>query len=203
MAPRGNTSGFVLDLPRAPATRLELDLPPGVKDVRVGNRPVAEVPLLTFKGQQLKGLPPSTSGPGIPDKLDLSWKGDQGAPNTPPVLTVDGRIHVQLDARGMTTTARLTLTVQGGQTPRGRSWCRGDADVKVEPADAELGATSRASPAASPAPLGSRGLLEVGVASRAAPAGPQVVAVGKADPGIRLATDPPPEGAEPRPSRSP
>src|SRR5439155_24009636 len=72
VATRGNTSGFVLDLPRAPATRLELELPAGVKDVRVGNRPVAEVPLLTLigKGQQLKGLPPSTSGPGIPDKLD-------------------------------------------------------------------------------------------------------------------------------------
>ena len=43
-----------------------------------------------------------------------------------------GRVHVQLDARGTTTTARLTLNVQGGQTAEWPLLVPRGAEVKVE-----------------------------------------------------------------------
>ena len=102
--------GFELELPRAAITHLELALPDGVKDVRVGGKPVADDHYLTLKNGQLSGDLSST------DKLlDVKWR-KTGAANTPPVLSATARVTVQLDERETLTRADLALKSEGGPT---------------------------------------------------------------------------------------
>ena len=104
---RGNERGLELELPRAAITNLKMALPENAKDVRVGGKPFGDA-LLTFKSGEL-------AGPlGPVDKLDLKWRRPGAGPNTPPVLTAQARIAVQLDDRETMTRAELTLKSEGG-----------------------------------------------------------------------------------------
>jgi hypothetical protein len=105
---KGADRGFELELPRAAITTLDLTLPEGARDVRVGGKPFADA-LLTFKNAQLAG----PLGPGAVEKLDVKWR-KPGAVNTPPVLTATARITVQLDDRETRTRAELMLKSEGG-----------------------------------------------------------------------------------------
>ncbi len=127
LAGRGPGRGLELSLPRAAVTTLDLDLPPGVKDVRVGGKPWADT-LLTLKGSHLSG------GLGPVDKLDLGWRGARARPGTP-LLAAEGRIAVRLDMRGLTATAELTLRAEAGQTDRWRLLVPREAEVRLAPAD--------------------------------------------------------------------
>src|SRR5262249_48488779 len=100
LATRPGGQGFVLDLPRAALSRLQLDLPAGARDVRSGGKALTAT-LLRLKGTQLKG----SLGPV--DKLDLSWRSPRDAA-TSAVLTADGVIAVKL-AKQLTTKAVITL----------------------------------------------------------------------------------------------
>jgi hypothetical protein len=119
--------GFILDLPRAAITRLELELPAGVKDIQVGNKPMADT-LLSMKGTLLAG------SLGAADKLDLAWQGAHAAAGSG-ALAADGLIQVRLDPRGAHTTAKLTLKPLGGQVDRWRLVVPANAEVKTLAAD--------------------------------------------------------------------
>src|SRR5262249_32565517 len=68
--PAGGTGpGFPLALPRVAVTRLDLELPPGTRDIRVGNRPLADSPFLRLRDNRLTGTL------GAADRLALSFKG--------------------------------------------------------------------------------------------------------------------------------
>jgi hypothetical protein len=105
------TQGFVLDLPRAAMTRLELELPGGAGDIHVGGKVLGET-LLKQKNN-------AVAGPlGAIDRLDLSWKPAQ-APSASAVLASEGVIEVRVDNLQVKTEAKLSLRVLGGQV---RQW---------------------------------------------------------------------------------
>jgi hypothetical protein len=128
---QANGRSFDLALPRAPVTRLELDLPTGVQDVRYAGKPLAENPLIELKGSRL-----TSDGLGPLDRLQLSWKADRATPAGPPVLTAEGRIQVRVDRRELVTEVELTLKVKGdGQTGQWRLFVPARTTLKVAPAD--------------------------------------------------------------------
>lgn len=102
---RGTERGFELALPRAAITRLEhLELPPPVREVRLGNRQ-----LLAKELREPLAL-------GAISKLDVAWKGP--APQQPgePLLAAQGDISVRVDESHVTTEVELTLRALRGQT---------------------------------------------------------------------------------------
>jgi hypothetical protein len=115
--------GFTLDLPRAAVTRLEFDLPEGARDVRAGGKTPAEM-LLAHRGARLEGAL------GAADRLELSWKSAQAA-SAGAVLAAEGEVLVQIEPRGVLTTANLTLKVLGGQAQQWRLLVPRQADVRV------------------------------------------------------------------------
>jgi hypothetical protein len=119
--------GFEVALPRAAITTLELDLPPGTKEVRLGNQPLADT-LLTFKNNHLSG------SLGAIDKLDLSWKGASTQLATP-ILTAEGHVQVRAESTGLSTEAELTLRAQDGNVRQWRLLVPLKARVQVGPAD--------------------------------------------------------------------
>jgi hypothetical protein len=133
LAPRTAGQGFVLDLPRAPITRLELDLPANPLDVRLGGKPLTASSLVTLKGNQVAG------NLGAADRLELDWKSAQPA-TAAAVLAVDGQVQVHLGRvrpgrNELTTRAQLTLRVQAGQTRQWQLLVPGKALVQVAAAD--------------------------------------------------------------------
>jgi hypothetical protein len=100
-------AGFVLDLPRAPITRIELDLPGGSRDVRLGGKPLGGS-LVSLKGNQLAG------NLGAVERLELDWKSAQAA-SAGAVRIAEGLVQVRLDGKELTTAATLTLRVLAGQ----------------------------------------------------------------------------------------
>jgi hypothetical protein len=126
LAARPGGHGFSLDLPRCPVTRLELELPPGVKDARCGGKTLAEAGL-ALKGNQVAGFL------GVLDQLELTWKGAGSAGAA--VLAAEGLVQVRLDLRDLACQARLTLRPLGGQVAEWRLLVPRHAELKVAPAD--------------------------------------------------------------------
>jgi hypothetical protein len=94
-----------LPLPRAAVTTIDLELPKGAIDLRLGNRPLART--LSFKDGKLTG------GLGPAERLDLTYK----EPRPPAAIAVpvaEGRIVVRVGPDGITTEAELTLSPEGG-----------------------------------------------------------------------------------------
>jgi hypothetical protein len=120
---RPGAQGFKLDLPRAAITRLELTLPGGAGDVRVGGKALSET-LLSHKNNQLAG------SLGAADLLDLTWKSPQAGAASP-ILAAEGLIQVRIDKTTVTTEARLTLRVLGGQPGAWNLLVPSRCDVKV------------------------------------------------------------------------
>ncbi|MFO0926402.1 MAG: hypothetical protein U0736_05100 [Gemmataceae bacterium] len=120
-------TGFLLDLPRTAVTRLELELPAGSRDLRIGGRPIAET-LLELKGNRLAG------NLGAADRLELAWR-TAVTGTARPILTADGVVQVRLEARQLATEARLTLRVQSGRTAQWQILAPAGARVRVAAAD--------------------------------------------------------------------
>ncbi|MFO0879013.1 MAG: hypothetical protein U0840_16845 [Gemmataceae bacterium] len=123
---------LALDLPRAAITTLELDLPAGSRDLRVGGKPVADT-LLTFRNNQVTG------GLGAVGRLDLAWRSAATAA-TSAVLAAEGQVVSRLERRDktaeLTTEARLTLRVLSGQTKQWRLLVPLRSEIKpATPAD--------------------------------------------------------------------
>jgi hypothetical protein len=118
---------LALDLPRAAVTTLELDLPAGAREVRVGGKALAET-LLALKDNRLSG------GLGPAEKLDLSWRG-AGAAASAAVFEAEGQIVARAERRDgaaeLTTEAKLTLRVRAGQTSQWQLLVPLGSDVKV------------------------------------------------------------------------
>jgi hypothetical protein len=127
---QGNARSLELKLPGAVATSIELTLPTGARDVRLGDRPLAETAGLRLKDQRV------VSGTlGAADKLSLSWKQGKTAGTGPKLLEAEGSIHVSVDGRAVNTVAKLTLKVLGGSTDRWEVLVPPGADLKVSAAD--------------------------------------------------------------------
>lgn len=125
---------LTLDLPRTAITRMDVELPLGARDVRLGDVPIAQKGL-DQKGRRVSGsLEPSDTG------LKLKWR-QAGAVNQPALLTSSARVEVRLDSnRQLTQRAELQLETRGG--PAALWQILGPAGVKVELApedDALLG----------------------------------------------------------------
>jgi hypothetical protein len=125
-SPGRGGQGLELALPRAAVTTLELDLPPGARDVRVGGRPWGET-LVVLKNNRLAG------GLGPTDKLDVTWRVPSSA--AAPLLTAEGRLRIRLDPGGLTASAELTLRAEAGQTDVWRILAPRDAVVRLASAD--------------------------------------------------------------------
>jgi len=121
--------GFVLELPRAAVTKLDLQLPSGVRDIRVGGQPLASTLLRwTAESAQL-------SGPlGAVERLDVQWRSPMTAAATA-VPVADGTINVFLEPKVLRSVARLTLGVQGGQIQQWRLLVPLKARVQIHAAD--------------------------------------------------------------------
>jgi hypothetical protein len=124
--PARGWQGIELALPRAAVTTIDLDLPAGARDLRVGGRPWAET-LVVLKNNHLAG------GLGPADRLDLTWR--VPAAGAAAVLTAEGRIRVRLDPGGLSATAELTLRAETGQADTWRILAPRQAAVRCAPAD--------------------------------------------------------------------
>jgi hypothetical protein len=112
LSPRPAGQGFVLDLPRAAITKIELELPTGSRDVRIGGKALGGSDL-ALKGTVLTG------NLGAIDRLELDWKSAQAA-SAGAVLAAEGKVQVRLNARELSSEARLTLRVLAGQAQQWR-----------------------------------------------------------------------------------
>src|SRR5206468_2640574 len=104
-----------------------LELPAGARDVRLGGKAIAET-LLTLRNNQLSG------GLGPAEKLELSWRPAHAAAAAA-ALAADGVVTARLDARELTTEARLTLRVLTGQAGQWRLRLPPDSKLAVAAAD--------------------------------------------------------------------
>ncbi len=119
---RGAGRGIELDLPRAAVTKLELELPPGSRDLRLDGKPLND-PMLEFKGNVFKGLLPASAG-----RLDLAWAGPASGPGT---LLASGRVQVRVDDRQTVSDAELLLQRQGGESDTWTVLVPQGAEVKL------------------------------------------------------------------------
>jgi hypothetical protein len=119
---KGAERGFSLDLPRAPITTLDLDLPdPAVKDVRLTvpgkeGRPTTQaLPVRVADGKnRVSALL------GALSRLELAWKGPAPPLAGPPLLTAEGHITVRIVASGVLTDMSFSLKPLRGQTSQWR-----------------------------------------------------------------------------------
>ncbi len=127
VAPPAQVQGFVLDLPRAAMTSMEINLPTGASDVRLTGKLLSES-LVKHKNNQL-------AGPlGAAERLDLSWKPTQ-APSASAVLAAEGVVEVHVDEHQVKTEAKLTLSVLGGQVRQWSLLVPPKAEIKPAPGD--------------------------------------------------------------------
>ncbi len=127
---QGNARSLELKLPQAAITTLDLTLPSGARDVRLGDKPLAET------GLRLKDQRVVTGTLGAADKLALNWKQGKSAGTGPKVLEAEGAIHVKLEEHGaVSTVARLALKVLGGSTDRWELLVPRGAKLEVVAAD--------------------------------------------------------------------
>lgn len=122
LAPRGAGRGVELDLPRAAVTKLDLELPPGSRNLQLGGKALND-PMLEFKDNVLKGLLPASA-----DRLDLAWAGPAAGPGT--LLAVGNRIQVRVDGQTVTV-AELHLQRQGGESDAWKVLVPPGAEVKL------------------------------------------------------------------------
>lgn len=121
-------NGFTLDLPRAAITNLELELPAGAGELRIGGKPLSET-LLTRKGRQLSG------GLGPVEKLEVSWSATASRDDTGAVLAVEGLVVARFDGRDLVTEAQLTLRVVSGQVKQWHLVVPRNSEFKYSPTD--------------------------------------------------------------------
>ncbi len=123
--PKGALRLVELELPRAAVTKIaDLELPPGLKDLRIGENVHADA--LPVRNNRLTDYPL-----GAPDRLQMTWREPQFVAG-PMVATAEGAIEVVVDERQQTTTtATLTLQMQSGRTSSWRLLLPPGAEVKV------------------------------------------------------------------------
>ncbi len=125
LSSKPSTQGIFLDLPRVAVTTIDLELPVGVRDVRVGGKLIADT-LLTHSNRKLVG------GIGPAEKLDLTWQPAQ-AGGIAAVRLADGVIVARLDGKELNTEAKLTLRVQSGQVKEWKLLVPPKAELKFTP----------------------------------------------------------------------
>ncbi|HZY89584.1 MAG TPA: hypothetical protein VFE78_32480 [Gemmataceae bacterium] len=128
---QGGDTGFTLSFPPTPMFDTDLELPAGVKDVRVNKRPLAECPSLKLRGNRLSGRP----GTGNVERLEITWKNAQAAAGNP-LLSADGLVQVRV-GHELTADAKLTLKAEGGPVGRWQLLLPPKAELRVDPADAD------------------------------------------------------------------
>ena len=117
--PRGPERSLDLDLPRAAITSLDrLELPAGVTEIRLGNRPL-KPRRLENRTELLENV---LAGPGPVDQLDLTWQAARagGATNAAPVFAVSDRMTVRVHDAEILTEAEITLRVLRGEMSKWR-----------------------------------------------------------------------------------
>ncbi len=128
---QGPDSGFTLSFPPIPIFNIDLELPDGVKDLRVNKKPLGECPFLKWGNNHLTG------GPGLVfvDRLEVTWKSARAAPGTP-LLSAEGPVQVRV-GRELTTEADLVLKAEGAPVDRWRLLLPPKAELRIDPADSE------------------------------------------------------------------
>lgn len=122
---KSGSQGLTLDLPGAAITKIDVELPQKVRDVRLGGKPLADtVPKLA--GNKLTGA----LGPA--EKLELTWLPAQ-SDGIATVTVAEGIVTARLDSKELTTEARLTLRVQSGQVKEWKLLVPANAELKFTP----------------------------------------------------------------------
>lgn len=125
--------GFELDLPRAPVTSLELDLPEGVKEARLSN-PGGAAPARLAARPEGKHSRVSAPALGPRERLEVTWKGPAAPAPGAPLLTAQGLITVRLFEEQVLTEAELTLKPLRGPAAEWRLLVPPSASVQVRSA---------------------------------------------------------------------
>jgi hypothetical protein len=126
---QGGDTGFTLSFPPIPIFHIDLELPPGAKDLRVNKRPLSECPFLKLIDKRLVGGP----GLGSVDRLEVTWKDGRAAAGNP-LRSADGPVQVRV-GRELTTVAKLTLRAEGGPVKDWQLLLPPKAELHVAPAD--------------------------------------------------------------------
>lgn len=194
--------GFELGLPKVPLTLLDfLDLPPGVRDLRVVGRSFTPAEL-SSKNDKRKLI-----GLGGIDKLDVNWRSPAVPQPVETLLASQGKIDVVVDETHVITDAELTLQVLRGQNALWRilipplpgttveiAGAAGDerAPMLDKPADAKnpVWQVRLKEPSADPVTLRIRN-YQPRAAGKAVPIGPFVVLGAVQQRGIMKITAPP------------
>jgi len=128
----GSTRSLELDLPRA-GIELKLHIPGEVKELRINDQPLDKT-LLTWKNGWLEG----THGPGVPERLVLTWKGSTALAGGSAVLSAESKIKVQIDEKmQLHTETQLLLKVVSGSTKQWRLLVPPGAQLTLASADEE------------------------------------------------------------------
>jgi hypothetical protein len=101
--------GFELGLPGAPATTLALELPAGIKDLRVDD--------ILKKGKS-KGRWETTLGPA--KQVAIAWREPLAQPGSGSLLTLNAQVVVKLEESGAQVQTELTLADLRGQAKEWR-----------------------------------------------------------------------------------
>lgn len=139
---------LTLDLPRSPVTRLELDLPEAVREVKLstsGSTRPPRGPGQTFNlrnGDKHGRLDAGAIGPVA--QFKLQWKGQAATPTGPPLLLADTQVTVRVGEPSVVTDVKFTLTPRG-QTSQWRLWLPPQARL-VNPAAPDERVTSIETP---------------------------------------------------------
>ena len=109
---KGTDRGIELDLPSSAVTLVDLQLPEGVRQIRLGGKPLTPPP--AFKDGRLVGAV------GAVNKLDLAWKGPAPQQVAAPLLVSEGQVLVRVTEKEIATECELALKVLRGQTNQWR-----------------------------------------------------------------------------------
>jgi hypothetical protein len=124
---RDGAPAIDLSLPRAAVTTLDLELPKGCTDLRIGGQLLART-LLTLKDTKLTG------GLGPVDRLDITYK--EARPlAAAPVSVATGRIVVRVGTDAVTTDAELALFPEAGMVGMWQLLVPRGAELRLAPED--------------------------------------------------------------------
>jgi hypothetical protein len=136
LSAKSGDRGFDLDLPRAPITTLDLELPEKVREVRFTAPDAVKDPRGPIRATETVDGKPSRFKPdalGAVGRIELSWKGSTTVPGATPLVRADSRATVRAGDGKLLIDLDMTLYVERGQTSQWQILLPGGATL-VKPA---------------------------------------------------------------------
>jgi hypothetical protein len=149
---RANERVFELDLAGAAVTSLDLDLPEGVRDARLGvsgpERSWSWSRLVPVRVEGTRRHVVQQLGGAI--SLEISWSGPAPAGSAPPMLTARGTIAVRMTDQLVATEVEWTLKASGQPASTWRLHVPPNAQITIKPQGADERSTAEVEPPEKP-----------------------------------------------------